>query len=438
MRSWILFFNQNRSLVLFGFLLTFFSSFGQTFFVSLFVPEILQEFGLTNASFGSLYAAATLLSALCLTWLGSFIDKVDLRTFSWLVVAGLGISLLVISQANHLVWLVAGLWGIRLSGQGLMSHTSVTTMARYFTDARGKAISLATLGHAAGGVVFPILVALSIQAVGWRYTLLYSAILLAVLLPPLISFLLQGETTDPAAFRSSTQKTAANKDIQALSSGAEVESSSSYKAILSSKAFWAIAPGVLAIPFMNTAIFFYQISLGESKGWSTEWVAASFTGYAIASAVCILLAGQWTDTISARRLFPYYLFPLLVATILISFIDSPWITPVFFVLVGVSSGVGNTVKSALQAELFGVEFLGKVRSLFSALMVVSTALGPAAFGVLLDVNYSFEEIFTFASFYLVLTICWNFRLTSRVRFIRWLISWRSYASVFLGSRNNRK
>jgi MFS family permease len=411
MRSWTIFFRQNKNLVLFGFLLTFFSSFGQTFFVSLFVPEVLQEFSITNASFGSLYALATLISALCLTWLGSFIDKVDLRTYSWLVITGLCLSLLIFSQASQIIWLGIGLWGMRLAGQGLMSHTSVTTMARYFTDTRGKAISMATLGHAAGGVVFPVLVALCIQAAGWRTTLFGCALLLIVLLPPLLAYLLQGVSTDPAAFRHTPQaKPSAAKEDKGAAANESSKKSSPYSAILSSKAFWNIAPGVLAIPFLNTAIFFYQLPLGESKGWSAEWVAASFTAYAIASAVCTLIAGQWTDTLSARQLFPYFLFPLFTATVLIFFIDSPWITPVFFVLMGVSSGVGNTVKSALQAEVFGVEFLGTVRSLFSALMVVSTAMGPAAFGFLLDAGYSFEWIFAISALYLVLTILWNFRL----------------------------
>ncbi|AHM58478.1 major facilitator superfamily mfs_1 [Flammeovirgaceae bacterium 311] len=415
MRSWILFFSQNRNLILFGFLLTFFSSFGQTFFVSLFVPEVLQEFGLTNASFGSLYAAATLVSAFCLTWLGRYIDTVDLRTFAWLVVGGLSAALLLFSQAGQLVWLGIGLWGMRLAGQGLMSHTSVTTMARYFDNARGKAISLATLGHAAGGAVFPILMAISIQQAGWRNTLLWLAIALALLLPPLLGYLLRNVTTDPAAFRPapSENTTDGENRVSVASLDEDKDQSSSYKEIMSGRVFWSIAPGVLAMPFLNTAIFFYQLSLGASKGWSAEWVAASFTGYALASAVCLILAGQLTDRFSARHLFPYFLFPLLAATILMVVMDSRWITPVFFILLGISSGVGNTVKSALQAEMFGVQYLGTVRSLFSALMVVSTAMGPAAFGLLLDAGFSFEWVFAFAAAYVVLTILWNFRLKTR-------------------------
>ena len=414
MNSWISFFKSNKNLILFGFLLTFFSSFGQTFLVSLFVPEILRSFeGLTNASFGSLYAAATVLSAFSLPWLGRFIDVSDLRKFTWTVIGGMVIALLVFSQATNLVVLGIGLWGMRLAGQGLMSHTAVTTMARYFDHVRGKAISITSLGHPAGSAVFPLIIAVLIQELGWRYTLFASAIFVALLLPPLLSWLLRHTETDPQTFRKMEEekKPAAGKK----ETGAAP--TPSYRDIIGSKAFWLIAPGAIAIPFLNTAFFFYQIPLAEAKGWSTEWVAASFTGYAIAGALCMLFAGELIDRLSAAKLFPFFLFPLLGALGLVIAFDSPWITPVYLVLIGVSNGFGNPIKSALQAEVFGIEYLGTVRSLFTALMVVSTALGPAAVGLLLDAGFSYEEAFSFAAIYLALTILWNFRILGNKKLV---------------------
>jgi len=49
-----------------GFLLTYFSSFGQTFFISASVAEWQKTFDLGHGQFGVLYMAATLASALCL------------------------------------------------------------------------------------------------------------------------------------------------------------------------------------------------------------------------------------------------------------------------------------------------------------------------------------------------------------------------------------
>ncbi|MCH8524556.1 MAG: hypothetical protein LAT52_08405, partial [Balneolales bacterium] len=64
MRSYLDFLKRNFEPVFFGFLLTFFSSFGQTFLISLFVPFILADLAFSNSVFGGYYAMATIVSSL--------------------------------------------------------------------------------------------------------------------------------------------------------------------------------------------------------------------------------------------------------------------------------------------------------------------------------------------------------------------------------------
>ena len=54
-----------------GFMLTYFSSFGQTYFISASVSEWRAAFGLTHGEFGRIYMFATLASALCLPLVGN-------------------------------------------------------------------------------------------------------------------------------------------------------------------------------------------------------------------------------------------------------------------------------------------------------------------------------------------------------------------------------
>lgn len=376
MRTWFDFFKSNKRLIIFGLLLTFCSGFGQTFLLSLYVPEILKAFNLTNSSFGSVYALSTIISAISLSWAGRYIDKIDLKKFSTLVAFGLGLFLLIFSTARNIIWLGVGLWGLRLFGQGLMSHTSVTSMSRYFAEMRGKAISISNLGHPAGQALLPVLIAVGIQWFGWRQSLAASAVLVAFLLPPLLFYLLRHMKTNPAIF---SRQQAALSD-QADDPKEAEEAPVTYSSMLGSKVFWSVAPGIFALSFLNTAFFFHQIPLAESRSWATEWVAASFSAYAIASALSMLTAGQWVDKISAARLFPFYLLPFMAAMLLVTFVEAQWIIPLYLIFIGISSGLGSTIKSALLAEVFGITYLGTVRSLFAALMVISTALGPAIFG----------------------------------------------------------
>ena len=53
-----------------GFVLTFFSSFGQTFFIGLSGEELRAKFDLTDGEFGGIYMIATIGSALTLPFLG--------------------------------------------------------------------------------------------------------------------------------------------------------------------------------------------------------------------------------------------------------------------------------------------------------------------------------------------------------------------------------
>ena len=60
----------NFKVILFGFIFTFFSSFGQSFFLGLFNSSIRDALSITHGQFGSIYASATLLSSFILVWVG--------------------------------------------------------------------------------------------------------------------------------------------------------------------------------------------------------------------------------------------------------------------------------------------------------------------------------------------------------------------------------
>ncbi len=382
----------------FGFLLTFFSSFGQTFLLSLYVPELSAYLGLSQGWMGSLYATATLGSAALLSWVGRFIDYRDLRWYAWLTLGGYVVALLTLATTQHVVWAGLGLLGLRLTGQGLMGHISVTSMGRYFDAARGKAISLATLGFPAGEALLPLVIALLMEQVGWRGALVVSAVVLVAAVGPGIPLLLKGTNTAPPLLQA--QK--GDKQSAATHYGPRY--------FLRTRAFWVLAPNVFLLGFVNTAVFFFQVVLGEERGWSKEWVAGSLAAFAASSALSMFVSGSLVDRFTARRLFPFYFAPYVLGLVLVAVIQAPWVYPVGLLFMGLSNGMGSTIKSALQAELFGTRYLGTVRSLFTVLMVISTALGPVSFGALLDREVSFLAILLGCAMAVVGAILQSFRV----------------------------
>ena len=69
----------HRRFLGFGFALTLFSSFGQTYFLSTFGAPIRAAFDLSAGAWGARYGLATALSAFTLMWIGRRIDDMDLR-----------------------------------------------------------------------------------------------------------------------------------------------------------------------------------------------------------------------------------------------------------------------------------------------------------------------------------------------------------------------
>ncbi|SDM22905.1 Predicted arabinose efflux permease, MFS family [Geoalkalibacter ferrihydriticus] len=375
------FIRQHPRLALFGPVLSFFSNFGQTFFISLFLPFFLTEFGLTNASFGGLYSAATLGGALTLMWVGQLIDRYDLKLFSALVAFGIAAAALLMSASTSVWMLFIALFGLRLFGQGLANHTAQTTMARYFFAIRGKALSVSALGLPLGEAILPSLGAFCIAYLGWRGSWLAIGVLVLVVLVPLLQVLLKSLETHPARWAESHS---VQEQIP--------QASWTRRQVLRDPRFFCILPASLLSPFLLTGLFLYQLILADYKGWSVEVMAGAFVVFAGARVVCSLTVGPLIDRFTARRLFPLLPLPLLLGIFSLWRVDAAWAPFVYLLFAGMTEGMGISVKNALWAELYGTRTLGAIRSMLSTFILISTAVSPLLFGWLLDVGIGFGYI----------------------------------------------
>ncbi len=158
----------NYKVILFGFIFTFFSSFGQSFFIGLFNSSVREDLSISHGQFGSVYASATLLSSMVLVWFGKKIDELKLLNFSFIVIFFLFISSLFFSFVNSIYLLFLGIFLLRFSGQGLMSHTAATAISRYFEKSRGKALSMIWFGLSCGEFLLPVTIVYLFSLFYWR------------------------------------------------------------------------------------------------------------------------------------------------------------------------------------------------------------------------------------------------------------------------------
>ncbi|MEX0346779.1 MAG: MFS transporter [Rhizobiaceae bacterium] len=372
--SVLMFLRANARWIAGGFLLTFFSAFGQTFYISLSAGFIREEFALTHGDFGALYMFATLASALTITWFGRIVDWYSTRKVILIIVPALALACVAMAVNQSVIILAMVIYALRLFGQGMMTQTAFTATARWFKGNRGRAISLVTLGHNVGEAILPTVFVFVTVLIGWRGSwLLAAACLLIVALPIAVSLIRserQPQSGDPAE------------------KGGDVPDWTRSE-VLRDPLFYLILSGVMAPGFIGTTIFFHQVYLVDLRDWSLEVFATSFVAMAALTILFALLAGALIDKFSAIQLLPGFLLPLAVACLILSNVEAQWSAFAFMAFLGMSYGVSSTLFGALWPEVYGLKHLGSIRSIVVATMVFSTAMGPGVTGYLIDLGVSY-------------------------------------------------
>ena len=365
--------------IVFGFIFTFFSSFGQSFFLGLFNSSIRDALSITHGQFGSIYASATLLSSIVLVWIGKKIDDVNILKFASYVIIFLSTSCFIFSKISSVIFLFVGIFLMRLAGQGLSSHTATTTISRFFEKNRGRALSTGWLGLSLAEFIMPVLIVFLLTFIEWR-DIWVSISILVILVLPVATFLLVKDVKLDTREESKIEEN--NKEIKQWK---RIEVLKDYR-------FYIICMTMLAMPWIATGSFVYQSFISSSKEWGPYVIAQSFMAYSILSVITLFISGFLIDKFSSRKLLIYMNIPLLFGTIVLYYFDASVSSFVFFGLVGVTNGLANVLGSSTWAEIYGVKYIGSIKALTTALMVFSTAFGTALFGFLIDIGFSIEQI----------------------------------------------
>ena len=366
--------------IIFGFIFTFFSSFGQSFFLGLFNSSIRDTLSITQGQFGSIYASATLLSSFLLIWVGKKIDDIDIFKFAFFVTLLLSFSCFFFSKISSVIFLFIAIFLMRFSGQGMMSHTATTTISRYFTKSRGKALSTCWFGLSTAEFILPVLIVYLLTITTWQNIWISISILVLIFLPITSFFLIK-----KLNFESREETNEKDLKDRNIKQWKRIEVLKDYR-------FYIICLNMLAMPWIATGVFVYQSFITESKEWGTFVIAQSFMVYSILSVVTLLISGFLIDRFTSRKLLIFMNLPLMLSVIVLFYFNSTISAFVFLGLIGISNGFANVLGSSTWAEIYGVKHIGSIKALTTALMVFSTAFGTALFGLLIDKGFSIEDI----------------------------------------------
>ena len=381
----------NKKVIIFGFIFTFFSSFGQSFFLGLFNAPIRNELGITHGQFGSIYATSTICSSLLLIWVGKKIDDYRLLNYSFFVIILLFFSSLFFSLINSIYLLAIGIFLMRLSGQGLMSHTSTTAISRFFERSRGKALSTIWFGLSTAEFILPVSITYFFVTYSWRTVWQGIAILIILFLPLVILNTIKTINLD------SREDENLNLKKIKIKSWTRIEVIKDYR-------FYIVSLNTLAMPWIITGIFVYQSFITDSKMWNVYTIPKAFMIYSITSIITLFSSGFLVDKFTSRKLIPIMNIPLLLAMIVLFYYQNEIYAYLLLGLIGVSNGFGNVLGSSTWAEIYGVKYIGSIKALTTAFMVFATAFGTAVFGILIDNDFTIENIAFVAGAYIVISL----------------------------------
>ena len=371
-----------------GFLLTFLSSFGQTFFISLFAGEIREGFGLSHGQWGGIYSLGTTASALVMIWAGGLTDRFRVRGLGPIVMIMLATACLAMAL-NPVWWLLPiVIFGLRFAGQGMLSHVAVVAMARWFVATRGKALATATLGFALGEALLPILFVALMAFIDWRILWVVAGII-AVAGIPILMLLLRQERTPQSLGQSNQSLGMENRHWTR---------NQSFRHWL----FWFMTPALLGPSAFNTAFFFHQVHFAEIKSVSHIELVAYFPIYTIVGIAAMVGSGWALDKWGTARLMPFMQLPMVVAFTIFALTEGSLGMLIGFVFLGLTTGCNTTLPAAFWAEFYGTRYIGSIKAMAAAVMVFGSAIGPAVTGLGIDLGFGLEVQYLAVAVYFVL------------------------------------
>lgn len=273
-------------------------------------------------------------------------------------------------------------------GASLSGFLTVNTeIVRWFERRRARALSLTSVGFAAGGLLAPLVV-LSLRHFGWRQTAFGSGALLGV-----VAFVLAALFGSSPAQRG--QVVDGGGPGMAEPRRAVPRRDLTTRQALHTPAFWLLAFGhASALLVVGSVLAHLSLYLTSEAGFSLQGASFVVAAIPVAQVVGMGLGGVLGDRMSKRLLCSVAMFGHVFGLLLLAYATQRWMVWAFVALHGLAWGMRGPLMSAIRADYFGSSSFGQVMGYSSLILMLGMVGGPLFAGVLADATGSYQAGFT--------------------------------------------
>lgn len=347
---------------------------GQSAAVSVFREHLSSGLDLSDSAIATAYLVGTLTSSVFQPRIGTWVDSVGVKRATIIIGVLFAIAVAHMSLIHGVVWLAVGFLGIRILGQGALSLTSTVAVAHWFNLRRGFAMGLKTTVTFSGMSAVPLILALTIEAWGWREAWLIAAVTILTTVVPIAFF---GYVDRPSDLG---QVPDGGKYEDQIVSNKRAKSVTRDVAIRT-RTFWTLASVTICSSLFGTGLIFHQSNILGEIGYSNSEAAAMFLPTAVGS----ILGGLGFGWLADRSIRPWLpgtsAFLIAATTFLGGSVTSFGGVICYVLLFGVGMGGVASLNTALLPALFGVGHIGSITGSLSFLSVLASSIGALAYSL---------------------------------------------------------
>ena len=363
----------------------------------LYIAALAQEMGWSKTALAGAAALQSVEAAIVGPLLGWLLDRVGTRAAvrSGLLIFGAGLLLLSQVQTLPVFYASAVMMAIGASLGGYFALS--VTLVQWFEVHRARALSVLSLGLAAGGLIVP-LIAMSMQWWGWRTTAAVSGVFVCVagwLLARTIHSRPEdlGQHVDgvapavPAAAQAGAPP--ADADASAPLPGYTLQEA------LRTSAFWLLSLGHALALLVVLAVNVHAVThMTTGLGLSVTQAGWVITVMTMGQLLGVLL-GMWIgNRFDKRHVTAWCMVGHAAGLLCLTWSTGPLLLLGFAVFHGMAWGLRGSFMYAMRADYFGRRAIGAIFGVSTAFVALGQVGGPMIAGALADLTGDYRAGFT--------------------------------------------